>query len=147
MAAVGVNSLRTYTPPPAWLLDEAAEHGLYVLVGLPWEQHVTFLDDRARVRSIVERVRRSVEAVSGHPAVLAYSVGNEIPASITRIRPSASTAIMFLPISPNPPRTMTMASDALTHPNGEAPHGPLERGQTRKHGTRVVGQLNPGHRH
>jgi GT2 family glycosyltransferase len=84
MAAVGINSVRTYTPPPTWLLDEAAEHGLYVLVGLPWEQHVTFLDDRARVKSITERVRRSVAACSSHPAVLGYAVGNEIPAPIVR---------------------------------------------------------------
>jgi len=84
MAAVGINAVRTYTPPPIWLLDLAAEQGLRVLVGLPWEQHVTFLDDRARTRSIVQRVRRFVEACSGHPAVLAYAVGNEIPAPIVR---------------------------------------------------------------
>jgi O-antigen biosynthesis protein len=84
MASVGINAVRTYTPPPPWLLDEAAEHGLYVLAGLPWEQHVTFLDDRARVKSIQERVRRSVEAGRDHPAVLAYAIGNEIPAPIVR---------------------------------------------------------------
>ncbi len=84
MASVGINAVRTYTPPPPWLLDEAAEKGLYVLVGLPWEQHVTFLDERARVRSITERVRRAVESARGHPAVLAYAIGNEIPAPIVR---------------------------------------------------------------
>jgi O-antigen biosynthesis protein len=84
MASAGINAVRTYTTPPRWLLDEAAERGLYVLVGLPWEQHVTFLDDRARMKSITERVRRSVEAGRGHPAVLAYAVGNEIPAPIVR---------------------------------------------------------------
>jgi O-antigen biosynthesis protein len=84
MAAAGINSVRTYTPPPMWFLDCAAEHGLRVLVGLPWEQHVTFLDDRARARSIVQRVGRFVEMCSGHPAVLGYAVGNEIPAPIVR---------------------------------------------------------------
>jgi O-antigen biosynthesis protein len=84
MASVGINAVRTYTPPPPWLLDEAAENGLHVLVGLPWEQHVTFLDERARVKSITERVRRAVETARGHPAVLAYAVGNEIPAPIVR---------------------------------------------------------------
>src|SRR5690242_19702086 len=39
MAAAGFNAVRTYTVPPAWLLDEAGERGLRVMVGLPWEQH------------------------------------------------------------------------------------------------------------
>jgi glycosyltransferase involved in cell wall biosynthesis len=84
MAAIGVNAVRTYTVPPALLLDLAHEHGLRVLIGLPWEQHVTFLAERARRRSISERVRTGVRACAGHPAVLAYAVGNEIPSSIVR---------------------------------------------------------------
>jgi glycosyltransferase involved in cell wall biosynthesis len=84
MAAHGVNAVRTYTAPPRWLLDLASENDLGVLVGLPWEQHITFLDDRRSTRSIVERVRKSVERCVGHPAVLAYSIGNEIPAPIVR---------------------------------------------------------------
>ena len=84
MAAYGINAVRTYTVPPRWLLDAAAEQGLRVLVGLPWEQHVAFLDDRAIVRSIEERVRAGVRACAGHPALLAYAIGNEIPAPIVR---------------------------------------------------------------
>ena len=56
MAAAGVNSLRTYVPPPLWLLDDAAACGLHVLAGLAWEQHVAFLDDPELARSIVARV-------------------------------------------------------------------------------------------
>ena len=48
MAANGINSVRTYTVPPRYLLDAAEEHGLYVMVGLPWEQHIAFLDQRDR---------------------------------------------------------------------------------------------------
>ncbi|MBV9774606.1 MAG: glycosyltransferase [Gemmatimonadetes bacterium] len=84
MAAHGVNSLRTYTVPPRWLLDAAHGHGLRVMVGLPWEQHVAFLDERGRARDIEARVRRGVRACAGHPAVLCYAVGNEIPAGIVR---------------------------------------------------------------
>src|SRR4029077_8497624 len=40
MAAHGANAVRTYTVPPRWLLDAAARHGLMVMVGIPWEQHV-----------------------------------------------------------------------------------------------------------
>jgi O-antigen biosynthesis protein len=84
MRANGVNALRTYTVPPRWLLDLAQANDLHVLVGLPWEQHIAFLDDRLRARSIEARVREGVRACAGHPAVLAYAVGNEIPASIVR---------------------------------------------------------------
>ncbi|MFL5824089.1 MAG: glycosyltransferase [Solirubrobacteraceae bacterium] len=84
MAAQGATTVRTYTVPPRWLLDAAARHGLFVMVGIPWEQHVAFLDDPKRARSIVDRVRAAVRACAGHPALLCFSVGNEIPASIVR---------------------------------------------------------------
>lgn len=83
MAANGLNALRTYTPPPRWFLDLAQWHGLYVMVGLPWEQHIAFLD-KPRIRSIEERIRAGIRACCGHPAVLGYAIGNEIPASIVR---------------------------------------------------------------
>jgi GT2 family glycosyltransferase len=84
MARSGLNAVRTYTVPPRWLLDAARRHGLWVMVGLPWEQHVAFLDDRARARDIEARVRAGVEACAGHPALLAHAVGNEIPSPIAR---------------------------------------------------------------
>jgi GT2 family glycosyltransferase len=84
VAANGVNTVRTYAVPPRWMLDLASHHRLRVMVGIPWEQHVTFLDERRRSRSIRERVRIGVRACAGHPAVLCYAVGNEIPAPIVR---------------------------------------------------------------
>ena len=84
MAANGINAVRVYTVPPVWLLDTAQRHGLYVIVGLPWEQHVAFLDNRKRAASIVERVRAGVRSCAAHPAVLCFAIGNEIPASIVR---------------------------------------------------------------
>jgi GT2 family glycosyltransferase len=83
MAEAGINTVRTYTAPPRWLLDRAAEHGLRVMVGLPWEQHIAFLD-RARAKAILDRLRESVRLCAGHPAVLCFAVGNEIPSSIVR---------------------------------------------------------------
>jgi O-antigen biosynthesis protein len=84
MSANGVNSLRTYTVPPRWLLDSASEHNLYVMVGLPWEQHIAFLDEPGLADDIEERVRKGIRQCAGHPAVLCYAIGNEIPASIVR---------------------------------------------------------------
>lgn len=84
MAANNLNTVRVYTVPPAWLLDMAQKHNLRVLVGLPWEQHVTFLDDLARVYDLEQRIRAAVRSLNRHPALLAYSIGNEIPAPIVR---------------------------------------------------------------
>ena len=84
IAASGMNSVRLYTIPPRWLLDAAQRHGLYALVGLPWEQHIAFLQDRQCARSIIRRARAGVRACAGHPAVLGYTIGNEIPAGVIR---------------------------------------------------------------
>lgn len=84
MIAAGVNAVRVYTAPPRWVLDAAAGAGLWVMVGLPWEQHIAFLQDRRRARAIVERVGADAAACAGHPAILCYALGNEIPAAIVR---------------------------------------------------------------
>jgi glycosyltransferase involved in cell wall biosynthesis len=84
MRSANINAIRTYTVPPVWLLDCAAEQDLGVMVGIAWEQHVTFLDKPKLSRLIVERVGSAVRELAGHPAVWCYSVGNEIPASIVR---------------------------------------------------------------
>jgi GT2 family glycosyltransferase len=84
MAANGLNAVRTYTVPPRWLLDTAARHGLYVMVGLPLERYVGFLTDKEGAPDVEALVRSSVRACAGHPAVLCYTIGNEIPASIVR---------------------------------------------------------------
>jgi GT2 family glycosyltransferase len=84
MRECGVNTVRIYTEPPAYLLDEAAKHGLYVIVGLAWTQHVCFLDDAELIRSIKQSVCESVRRLKEHPAVLAVALGNEIPAAIVR---------------------------------------------------------------
>jgi len=84
IAAAGFNAVRTYTIPPRWLLDAACRNGLRVMVGLPWEQHIAFLDDPRRTSGIRERVRAGVRACAGHSAVLCYAIGNEIPADIAR---------------------------------------------------------------
>ncbi|GAA4402978.1 hypothetical protein GCM10023187_18620 [Nibrella viscosa] len=84
MASHGVNAVRTYTVPPRYLLDLAHQHNLKVMVGLPWEQHITFLDERTRIQGIIQRVQEGVQACAHHPAVLCYTIGNEIPAQIVR---------------------------------------------------------------
>jgi GT2 family glycosyltransferase len=84
IAAAGANTIRTYISPPLWLLDVAEEYGLKVLVGIAWQQHVTFLDDARTRREIADVVRDTVRRCQRHPAVLGYTLGNEIPSSIVR---------------------------------------------------------------
>ncbi len=83
MARHGINAIRLYVPPERWLLNLAHEHGLHAMVGIPWEQHIAFLDTGADDR-IERSLREALAAVAGHPAILCYAIGNEIPASIVR---------------------------------------------------------------
>jgi glycosyltransferase involved in cell wall biosynthesis len=84
MSSFGINSVRTYTVPPIYILDCARKHNLRVLVGLPWEQHITFLDDEKQIEDIERRIYEAVRSCENHPAVLAYTLGNEIPAPVVR---------------------------------------------------------------
>ena len=84
MAEAGINTVRVYTVPQPALLDEAARHGLRMMIGLPWLQHIAFLDDRRLTRTIRREVAAQVRALALHPASLLFSVGNEIPALLVR---------------------------------------------------------------
>src|SRR5207244_4206255 len=84
MRELGANCLRTFTPPPTWLLDLADQHSLGVLVGLPWTEHVCFLDDTRVMQTIRTQVAEDVEPLKDHPAVVACLIGNEIPPDIVR---------------------------------------------------------------
>jgi GT2 family glycosyltransferase len=84
MRELGANMLRCFTVPPRWFLDLAHEHDIGVLIGLPWTEHVCFLDDRAVTAQVRRAVRQGVEACASHPAVIGYLVGNEIPPDVVR---------------------------------------------------------------
>ncbi|WP_299289573.1 glycosyltransferase [uncultured Mucilaginibacter sp.] len=84
MAQNGITCVRTYTVPPKYLLDIALQYNLKVMVGLPWEQHITFLDTEERKKDIVKRVKEGAAACGQHPAILCFAIGNEIPAPIVR---------------------------------------------------------------
>lgn len=84
MAECGVNTLRTFTVPPTWLLDRAADHGLRVMVTIPWAEHVCFLDRSDLVAEIRGTVRAAAQNLGRHPALFSFLVGNEIPPDIVR---------------------------------------------------------------
>jgi GT2 family glycosyltransferase len=84
MRDYGINTVRTYTVPDRTILDEAGRAGLRVMVGIPWAQHVAFLDDGRVSRTIRRDVTTTVRQLRDHPAVLMFALGNEIPASVVR---------------------------------------------------------------
>lgn len=84
MSALGINTVRVYTPPHRDLLDEAARHGLRVMVGLPWSQHVAFLDDRKLKQDIARSLIAKVGEFRDHPAIALVALGNEIPPGVVR---------------------------------------------------------------
>ncbi len=78
------NLVRVYHVPPKWFLDLAAEHGLRLLVDVPWNKHLCFLDSAKFKHEAREAVRRAVQLCARHPAVFAFSLANEIPPDIVR---------------------------------------------------------------
>lgn len=84
MAELGANCLRTYTVPPGWLLDLAAAYGLRVLIGIPWAEHVCFLDSSSLRAEIRQTIASEVRVCRDHSATFAYLIGNEIPSDIVR---------------------------------------------------------------
>jgi GT2 family glycosyltransferase len=84
MAAAGLNAVRVFTVPPRPLLDAAQRYGLRVMVGLSAERSIGFLIDKKGAPDIEQWVREQVRSCAGHPALLCFALGNEIPASIVR---------------------------------------------------------------
>jgi GT2 family glycosyltransferase len=85
MAASGVNAVRIpHTTPPIELLDIAADHGLRVMVGLSCEQYLGHLEDGKGFGYVERVVRKKVQTIANHPALLCYALGNEIPAPMAR---------------------------------------------------------------
>jgi GT2 family glycosyltransferase len=84
MEQSGINTVRTYTVPRAELLDAAADQGLRVAAGVPWAQHVAFLDDRRLARAVRRDLVREVRQLAGHRATLLIAIGNEIPSGVVR---------------------------------------------------------------
>ena len=89
---LGANLLRIYHVPPRWFLDLAAQSNLLLLIDIPWNKHLVFLDDSARRTEARQAVCHAVLACAHHPAVFAYSVANEIPADVVRWSGAARVA-------------------------------------------------------
>src|SRR5215203_4341926 len=81
---LNANTLRVYHVPPHWFLDLAHEHGLKLLIDIPWHKETIFLDVPRLQYEARAAVRDAVGLCARHPAVFAFSVVNEIPSDIVR---------------------------------------------------------------
>jgi O-antigen biosynthesis protein len=84
MRDIGINTVRLYTPPPDWLADAAADTGLFLFPDICWGPRRCDFDDPARLRYLYEWTRKHSRRLASHPAILLFSIGNEIPPLIVR---------------------------------------------------------------
>ncbi len=89
---LGANLIRIYHIPPRWFLDLTAQSDLLLLIDIPWNKHLVFLDDSSRRTEARQAVCHAVLACAHHPAVFAYSVANEIPSDVVRWSGAARVA-------------------------------------------------------
>ena len=89
MAAVGSNTVRTYTVARLEILNLAEEAGLKLLMGVWWDDP-RYLEptDRGSWQKMASEaraaVKEAVESYAGHAAVLGFVLGNEIPGLVVR---------------------------------------------------------------
>ena len=114
MATAGINAIRLYTVPPAWLLDAAERHGLWVAVDIPWEEHITFLDQPGLTR--LDSGGRVTEGIDAAPGIRPCSRS----ASATRSRPGSSAGT-----APRASRTfLERLTDTVRERRTRAPSSP-----------------------
>ncbi len=81
---LGFNTVRLYELPTPAMLRAAAEHGLRLLVGIPWTDHVDFLRTKAQQREIQQRIVAAVTRYKDESCVAGFLVGNEIEKTLVR---------------------------------------------------------------
>jgi len=84
MREAGINTVRLYSPPSDRIADAAADAGLYLVPDICWGPRRCELDDIERLRFMHEWIRGHARRLAGHPAILMYSLGNEIPPLMVR---------------------------------------------------------------
>jgi hypothetical protein len=84
MANAGLNTVRLYTPPSDRIADAATKAGLYLIPDVCWGPRKCELDDPGDRRAIFAWTREHARCLAGHPAILMFSIGNEIPPLLVR---------------------------------------------------------------
>src|ERR1700722_7666837 len=81
---LGANLIRVYHVPPRWLLDLATSHQLRVLIDIPWNKHLCFLDSPPLQEQTRQTIRNAVQNAASHSAIFAWSMVNELAPDIVR---------------------------------------------------------------
>src|SRR5437867_12509916 len=89
MRAAGLTVVRTYTVPPADVLEEAAAHGLRLLAGVffpDWRYLVgaSRHEQREVARAAHRAVAEAAGALAGRDEIVALVLSNEVPADVVR---------------------------------------------------------------
>ena len=84
MRGLGANAIRLYSLPTSATLEEAFDHGLKVVLDVPWEKHRCFFEDWTAREAARRQVVIAAQLAAKHPSVMAVSVVNEIPNDIVR---------------------------------------------------------------
>jgi len=84
ISSFGLNAIRTYELPSRQVLDVCQDHGISVLATVPWSHHVDFLSQPRAAESGRDAIRRAADQLGDHPALIAFSVANEIETTLVR---------------------------------------------------------------
>jgi hypothetical protein len=95
IARLGFNSVRLYEIPDQDMLDAAMKHGIKLVCGIPWAEHIDFLSDVSTWQDIRRSVENGAAFLGRQEAVSAILVGNEIEKTLVRwMRPNRVRAAM-----------------------------------------------------
>ncbi|MEX2214878.1 MAG: glycosyltransferase [Phycisphaeraceae bacterium] len=84
MRDAGINTVRLYGPPSDRIADAAADVGLFLIPDICWGMRRCELDDPNLVRFTFDWTRGHAKRLADHPAMLMFSIGNEIPPLMVR---------------------------------------------------------------
>lgn len=85
MADTGINTVRLYSPPPDWLADAAEKAGLFLFPDICWgPRRCDDFDNPERLAFLFKWTRKHSRRLADHPAMLLFSIGNEIPPLVVR---------------------------------------------------------------
>jgi glycosyltransferase involved in cell wall biosynthesis len=84
MREAGVNTVRLYSPPSDRIADAAADVGLHLIPDICWGPRFCELHREEDLKAIRDWTRSHAKRLAGHPAMLMYSIGNEIPPLLVR---------------------------------------------------------------
>lgn len=82
--ALGFDTIRVYEPPTDIVLHACADHGLHLICGIPWTQHMDFIAESSLAEDARQRIVQESLRLALHDCVTALIVGNEVEKTLVR---------------------------------------------------------------